>query len=89
MLQDIEKAKEQLINIMCSLEKAKEAILCGPVYMWWMYPFENETLYEMDTQEKDKNKAKNDKTKHEMEKIEKVKVNPDKAEAEKSKENTI
>ncbi|GJV63144.1 hypothetical protein Tco_1473972 [Tanacetum coccineum] len=57
MQQDMEKAKEQLINIMCSLEQIyppdffdvmihlvmhlpKEAILGGPVYMRWMYPFE-------------------------------------------------
>nr|GEX14849.1 ribonuclease H-like domain-containing protein [Tanacetum cinerariifolium] len=59
---------------------------------------------EMDTQEKDKNKAQKDKTKHGMEKIEKdkvirsqkskvnpgkVKVKPGKAKAEKSKENTF
>ncbi|GKC61123.1 hypothetical protein Tco_1088721 [Tanacetum coccineum] len=57
MQQDMEKAKEQLINIMCSLEQIyppvffdvmihlvmhlpEEAILGGPVYMRWMYPFE-------------------------------------------------
>ncbi|GJR59047.1 hypothetical protein Tco_1501209 [Tanacetum coccineum] len=57
MQRDMEKAKEQLINIMCSLEQIyppaffdvmihlvmhlpEEAILGGPVYMRWMYPFE-------------------------------------------------
>nr|GFA11498.1 hypothetical protein [Tanacetum cinerariifolium] len=57
MQRDMEKSKEQLINIMCSLEQIyppaffdvmihlvmhlpKEAILGGPVYMRWMYPFE-------------------------------------------------
>nr|GEX64846.1 hypothetical protein [Tanacetum cinerariifolium] len=57
MQRDMEKAKEQLINIMYSLKQIyppaffdvmshlvmhlpEEAILCGPVYMRWMYPFE-------------------------------------------------
>nr|GEV46499.1 hypothetical protein [Tanacetum cinerariifolium] len=57
MQRDMEKAKEQLINIMCSLKQIyppaffdvmihlvmhlpEEAILGGPVYMRWMYPFE-------------------------------------------------
>nr|GEY64129.1 hypothetical protein [Tanacetum cinerariifolium] len=41
----------------------------------YLYPSDFEDLLEMDTQETDKNKAKNDKTKHKVEKIGKDKVN--------------